>query len=198
MSELAFLAPPIMPTPEHRPADLILLFNTLFASVENTRLVLGGSEPVYIPANQESSYHQLVFAHGFFSSALHEISHWCIAGKQRRLQLDYGYWYAADGRNRQQQQAFEHVEIKPQALEWILSKACGMSFRISADNLSGEETDTAPFKCAVHSQVLAYCQQGLPPRAQLLLQCLLAFYQRVSDDESHWLTITPFELSELG
>ena len=33
-----------------------------------------------------------------FNSALHEISHWTIAGKERRLLADLGYWYAPDGR----------------------------------------------------------------------------------------------------
>ncbi len=35
----------------------------------------------------------------FFASALHEISHWCVAGKARREQVDFGYWYCPDGRD---------------------------------------------------------------------------------------------------
>ena len=72
---------------------LIALFDQTFITQFNTRLVRGGDEPVYLPANATVAYHQVVFAHGYFSSALHEIAHWCIAGERRRLLEDYGYWY---------------------------------------------------------------------------------------------------------
>ncbi|MDI8993212.1 elongation factor P hydroxylase, partial [Salmonella enterica subsp. enterica serovar Anatum] len=39
---------------------------------------------IYLPADAQVPYHRIVFAHGFYASALHEISHWCIAGKARR------------------------------------------------------------------------------------------------------------------
>ena len=180
-------------TLEHRPEDLITIFNRLFSESENTRLIWGGNEPVYIPAGEQVGYHQIIFAHGFFSSALHEISHWCIAGPERRLQLDFGYWYAADGRDSQQQAAFERLEVKPQALEWIFQRACNRRFQVSADNLNGEATDPLPFKQAVHQQVVAYCQQGLAPRAMCLLQALCQFYQ-----SSPELDAANFHLAELG
>jgi len=161
---------------DHSVADLVDLFNRLFESVENTRLVRGGAEPVYLPASKDCHYHQVVFAHGFFSSALHEVAHWCLAGRERRLQLDYGYWYAPDGRDQQQQIEFEHVEIKPQALEWILSRSCGKRFRVSTDNLNGTESDSMPFKIAVYQQVQDYCREGLPVRAKVLCEQLSMFY----------------------
>jgi elongation factor P hydroxylase len=83
--------------------DLIHLFNQTFAESENTHLVKGQSEPIYLPANDQVNYHRIIFAHGFFASALHEIAHWCVAGQARRLLEDYGYWYCPDGRNMQQQ-----------------------------------------------------------------------------------------------
>lgn len=159
------------------PEDLIRLFNGLFKATENTVLVRGESEPIYLPADDESCFHRVVFAHGFFSSALHEIAHWCIAGAKRRREVDYGYWYAPDGRNVQQQRAFEQVEVKPQALEWIFSRACDKPFRISVDNLNGVETDPMPFKRAVFQQVQTYCRGGIPPRARRLVEALAAFYQ---------------------
>lgn len=61
-----------------------------------------------------------------------------IAGEQRRLLPDLGYWYAPDGRTAEQQALFEQVEIKPQAIEWLFSKAFGRKFRVSLDNLTGE------------------------------------------------------------
>ena len=161
---------------DHSVADLVDLFNRLFESVENTRLVRGGAEPVYLPASKDCHYHQVVFAHGFFSSALHEVAHWCLAGRERRLQLDYGYWYAPDGRDQQQQIEFEHVEIKPQALEWILSRSCGKRFRVSTDNLNGTESDSMPFKIAGYQKVQGYCREGLRVRAKVLCEQLCMFY----------------------
>lgn len=160
----------------HHYQDLITIFNQCFASKYNTKLVKGGEEPVYLPADEKRPYHAIFFAHGFFSSALHECSHWLIAGKERRKLEDFGYWYAPDGRTAEQQRLFQSVEVKPQAIEWILSVAAGHGFRVSIDNLNGVEADTALFKDAVHQQVLIYCQQGLSPRARKFREAVCHFY----------------------
>lgn len=107
-----------------------------------------------------------------------ESAHWLIAGEARRLQVDFGYWYEPDGRSAEQQQLFEQVEVKPQALEWILSEAAGVQFCVSVDNLNGAAGDPEPFKQAVYRQVLHYIEQGLPARAEVLRQALCHFYQR--------------------
>ena len=157
--------------------DLILLFNRLFKESENTILVKGDDEPIYLPADDDSPYNRVVFAHGYFTSALHEISHWCIAGEERRKQVDFGYWYEPDGRTIEQQQSFEKVEIKPQALEWIFSIAAGIRFNISADNLSGESSPTAGvFKQSVQKQSLAYLNGDMPRNAQTFINELRKFY----------------------
>lgn len=157
--------------------NLIELFNGCFEQSENTILVKGDEEPIYLPANDKSPHNQVIFAHGYFSSALHEISHWCIAGKERRKQVDFGYWYEPDGRSIEQQQAFEVVEIKPQALEWIFSVASGIKFNISADNLGGEVSPTADqFEMNVHCQALEYLEEGLPKNAHQFTQALLDYY----------------------
>ena len=57
----------------HQYEDLIRLFNETFLSCENTILVKGEDEPIYLPADQTSAHHRIVFAHGFFQSGLHEI-----------------------------------------------------------------------------------------------------------------------------
>ena len=163
---------------EHRIDDIILLFNQCFLEQYNTRLVRGGEEPVYLPAGDGRTHHELHFAHGFYRSALHESAHWLIAGEARRQQVDFGYWYEPDGRTVQQQSLFEQVEVKPQALEWILSQAAGVQFRVSVDNLDGEPSDSSAFKQAVYSQVLSYVQHGLWPRAERLRLALCRFYQR--------------------
>ncbi|MDB2331166.1 elongation factor P hydroxylase [Alteromonas sp.] len=154
---------------------LIALFNQSFADF-NTKLVLGNDEPVYLPASETCHYHQVVFAHGFFSSALHEIAHWCIAGDARRLQEDYGYWYCPDGRDAKQQAKFESVEIKPQAIEWAFTEAAGRKFQVSTDNLNGAQPDREGFTKNVEAQLNAYRQQGFPPRAQRFITALTATF----------------------
>lgn len=160
----------------HQYQDLINIFNACFAETYNTRLVKGDDEPLYLPADTERPYHAIYFAYGYFSSALHECSHWFIAGKARRLLVDYGYWYIPDGRTPQQQALFQQVEIKPQALEWILSEAAGYPFQFSLDNLNGNPADTEHFKQAVKQQVSLYRQYGIPARAQQFLLKLQQFY----------------------
>ncbi|UAA37509.1 elongation factor P hydroxylase [Paraneptunicella aestuarii] len=158
--------------PEHHYSTLIALFDEVFFHQYNTRLVKGDNEPIYLPADEQHSYHRIVFAHGFFASALHEIAHWCVAGAERRKLVDFGYWYCPDGRSAEQQAEFEKVEIKPQALEWCFSVAAGFPFKVSVDNLSGEAGDRFAFQETVYQQVKAYMQQGLPKRAQMFVDGL--------------------------
>jgi elongation factor P hydroxylase len=162
----------------HHYQDLIDIFNQTFAADYNTRLVLGDDEPIYLPASDLVPYHQIVFAHGFYASALHEIAHWCVAGPERRLLEDFGYWYEPDGRSREVQEAFECVEIRPQAYEWILSVSAGFPFSVSCDNLNGEfEPDRLKFMEKVHHEVLHILDQGLPVRVRALSEQLQSFYQ---------------------
>jgi elongation factor P hydroxylase len=168
----------------HNSQDLIVIFNGLFQESEHTILVRGEAEPLYLPQSESHSYAQVIFAHGFYQSALHEIAHWCIAGEKRRALIDYGYWYQPDGRNAEQQSVFQSVESKPQAIEWIFSIAAGSRFYVSVDNLSGEATDAKSFKATVYKQALHYLEYGLPKRAELFKQALLAHYGFKALDES--------------
>lgn len=161
----------------HHPQDLIRLFNDCFLKSHQTQLAYGEDEPVYLPANGEQKYHTIYFAHGFYSSALHECAHWMIAGKTRRHLIDYGYWYEPDGRTAEQQVLFQQVEVKPQALECIFSKAAGVKFQLSFDNLNGAVDDYLQFQEAVAEQVLHYQQHGLPLRAKKFHAALIGYYQ---------------------
>lgn len=160
----------------HHYQDLITIFNECFFSEYNTKLIKGVDEPLYLPADENRPHNELFFAHGFFASALHECSHWLIAGENRRKQVDFGYWYVPDGRTAEQQVLFQSVEVKPQAMEWILSRAAGFRFRVSIDNLNGKEADTLAFKLAVHQQVKTYCEKGLSIRAETFRHALCQFY----------------------
>jgi len=161
---------------QHHYQDLITIFNRAFLDSHNTELVKGGDEPIYLPADAKRQHHQIVFAHGYFASALHEISHWLVAGDARRLLEDFGYWYCPDGRDQTTQLKFEQVEIKPQAIEWALATACGFKFNVSSDNLDGWQSDRVKFKQLVHHKVLELVTQGFNQRTTMLLKCLADFY----------------------
>lgn len=161
---------------QHHYQQLIAIFEQCFKHTEHTVLVAGDDEPYYCPAGQQQRYHRVVFAHGFYASALHEISHWCIAGRVRRQIFDYGYWYEPDGRNAQQQRAFEQVERKPQALEWLFSLCAGVNFQVSVDNLSGITVDRSAFTAAVKDQLLSFYRTQFPTRAEIFAQALCRHY----------------------
>lgn len=158
--------------------DLEALFSASLGAVWNTVLRGGAEEPFYAPA---SGRHPAVvhYTRDYFRSALHEVAHWCIAGKRRRQLPDFGYWYAPDGRDADTQAAFLWVEEKPQALEWLFCAACGHSFCVSLDNLSGEPGEAAPFEQAVRRRAVNWLNDGtLPPRAGQWVQVLATHYGR--------------------
>ncbi len=156
---------------------LMSLFNNTFQSTHQTVLICCEKEPIYRPADANHPYHRIIFAHGFFASALHEIAHWCVAGKERRLLEDFGYWYIPDGRTQAQQETFEQVEIKPQALEWIFSHSANFTFHFSADNLTGDAGPSEGFQKAVLAQVHHYLIHGLPKRAQCWSDHLIDYFR---------------------
>lgn len=160
---------------EFSAARLERVFDRSFGRQWHTRLQGGAQEPLYQPATGDNEQHVVFYRADYFASALHEVAHWCIAGDRRRLLPDYGYWYAPDGRNQQQQQAFEAVEYQPQALEWWFSQACAYRFYISVDNLDGSgggEADTSAFARRISAQAQQWQRQGLPARAQLFFDGL--------------------------
>jgi hypothetical protein len=161
----------------HQYQDLISIFKQTFYAKYKTVLVKGDAEPVYLPASEQCPHNQIIFAHGYYASALHEIAHWCLAGEKRRLLEDFGYWYIPDGRNSEQQKAFEQVEVKPQAIEWAFCMAAKKTFYVSADNLNGSGgSDTQLFQQRVEEQVALYCEHGFPKDAQLFIEALAEFY----------------------
>ena len=139
-------------------------FNALFGDQSRTVLAGGVEEPFYEAAREPGGIHRIYFCQDYVSSALHEIAHWCIAGRRRRRLDDYGYWYL-DRRNPDQQRAFEQVEARPQALEWILSIAAGVAFRVSCDNLEQGALEQGWFRLQIRRQVHELLSSGLPARA---------------------------------
>lgn len=152
---------------------------------DNTILKPGAEEPFY-QAAKEAGQSSIIYSNqDFFSSALHEIAHWCIAGSERRQLDDYGYWYEPDGRDHQQQELFYKVEAKPQALEWAFSLAANIPFRISLDNLAsltnnsnkvGKESEQEIFRNKVYAELERYFKFGFPKRAQRVIALLSTLY----------------------
>lgn len=161
---------------EYSSAVLENLFKACFLDRYNTLLCGGADEPLYQPAQSAGDVHRIFYRDDYFASALHEIAHWCIAGDKRRLQLDYGYWYAPDGRDIEQQSMFEQVEVKPQAIEKAFSNACAKPFRVSIDNLLGTGANEQAFNKNVNKQLLQYQSRGFPRRAQQFIDSLQAYY----------------------
>ncbi|MEM9101566.1 MAG: elongation factor P hydroxylase [Pseudomonadota bacterium] len=158
---------------------LITIFNNLFSKEYATRLIKGGKEPFYKAAKHQEVDHQLIFREDFFSSALHEVAHWCLAGEGRLLQDDFGYWYESEQRDLEAQRRFFAVEIKPQALEAIFSKACGYPFEVSVDNHNVSRwlnNEVELFAAKVAAQIETFQHEGLPTRAQKFEQALKAHF----------------------
>ena len=161
------------------------LFDALFAREYHTRLVGGAAEPLYLPS-RDGAPARICYREDFLASALHEVAHWCIAGPARRRQRDYGYWYAPDGRDARQQRRFVAVEARPQALEWIFSRACAVPFRVSIDNLDAppDAAADAALAVAVAAQARRLQARGLPERAGRFFAALRARFNPALDLEA--------------
>lgn len=175
------------PFSESRPThfgavDLESVFNDTFAEL-GCELRGGADEPLYMPRARPGAPDLIHYTRDYFASALHEVAHWCIAGDERRRRVDYGYWYAPDGRTAAQQRAFEQVEIRPQALEWLFNLCCGHRFLVSADNLEAGLGASECFVAAVSAQARAYVRAlrgegSIPVRGRCFALALGRFYGR--------------------
>jgi elongation factor P hydroxylase len=142
-------------------------------------MIVGGfSEPFYQAAKIDQPA-QIQFSYDYIRSALHELAHWCVAGVERRKLDDFGYWYAADGRNQQQQDEFFKLEIKPQAIEWAFSIVCGVEFEASVDNLNNQIQGVEDFKQNLIKQLQGYLDNGFSKRVSDILM-LLAQQEKIS------------------
>lgn len=150
--------------------EIIRVFNTVFSASERTVLSGGAAEPFYEPGDPATIF----FREDFERSALHEVAHWCVAGRYRRQLPDYGYWYRAEGRDCSRQAAFYAVETHPQAIEQLFCEAFDIPFKVSVDNLSVALDDplVTRFADAVSAQATAFRLNGLPQRAAVFRDAL--------------------------
>ncbi|MGB5718127.1 MAG: elongation factor P hydroxylase [Gammaproteobacteria bacterium] len=149
-----------------------------------TRLIGGFPEPFYKAATI-GSLAEVQFTRDYERSALHELGHWCIAGKQRRFVNDYGYWYVPDGRSDRQQRLFYTVEAKPQAVEKHFCVALELAFEVSADNLGNySRADMDAFSDRVDEQYRACQRTGFPARATDIFECLRQWHSETRSREA--------------
>jgi elongation factor P hydroxylase len=178
-----------LPVETEKLSQVLGIFHKTFdPSLEGIRLRGGFPEPFY-QARKDLAPAEIRFTRDYLNSCFHEVAHWCIAGKQRRDQDDYGYWYRPDGRNGKEQDAFFKAEAGPQALEWAFATACGEQFRMSCDNLAGEVLGEEAFSAELGTKLARYLEKGFPPRGERFLRALMAFYQPeiLVGDQRTWL-----------
>lgn len=155
-------------------AQVMGAFHQAFA--DESVIVAGGFDEPFYRAAREGTPAEIRFNRDYLNSCLHEIAHWCIAGRERRARDDYGYWYRPDGRNGSEQVEFFRVEAGPQALEWSFALACGEPFRMSLDNLGGEVKGAAEFAAALEAKLEGFLAEGFPPRAARFQRALMASF----------------------
>jgi len=186
---------------KHSSCDLEQIFSQCFLEDFATVLIGGWPEPYYLPRGwsldsletgdrvrielsrmDTERVSMLCYRSSFFASALHEVAHWCIAGESRRKQSDFGYWYVPECRDARQQNDFQRVEVRPQALELLFSIACDYPFRASYDNpdLDNGSFGTAKIQQEFTRQILkagyAYVDEEIPARASHFMMALGEFY----------------------
>lgn len=157
---------------DHR--HIAACFNACFEQSEMTSLIGGSAEPLYVPGNGEQLA-RLYYREDYAASALHEIAHWCIAGRDRRKREDFGYEYTPAPRTAQQQGKFYALERRTQALESIFAEAAGLKFRVSADNLAAEATEFARAVQHLVPQVRQWMLQSVDSRARTFARALAAW-----------------------
>ena len=148
-------------------SQIIEVFNKRLGARYGVRLKGGGAEPFY-QAPKAADCALIVFRADYSASALHEVAHWCLAGRQRRLLDDYGYWYLP-ARNAAQQAAFEAVEARPQALEALFAEAAGVDFQVSSDDVASLPSPAFKARVAAERRLI---EQQLPVRAKCFLAAL--------------------------
>jgi len=153
--------------------------------INHGTLLIGGFPEPYYKAAGTTSLAEVQFTRDYERSALHELGHWCIAGKQRRLVNDYDYWYVPDGRSDEQQRLFFDVEVRPQALEKYFCSALTLPFDISVDNLGNRpQSGVDEFSDRVDEQYSRYQVEGFPSRATEIYVCMQQWHSRQSGQGS--------------
>ncbi len=156
----------------------IQLFNTEFKDTEATIIAESPDEPIYLPVDESNSFNRILYTKDSYTSVLHEISHWCIAGSERRKKIDYGYWYKPGSQTPKEAELYKKFESKTHGIEWIFCIAAGVPFHIIPNNVAAGFEISQDLKEGVYAATLNYLNHGLPANAERFKQRLLKHYQR--------------------
>ena len=142
-------------------SEVAAVFNCTFS--DHSVVMHGGyREPMYIPGMDVA---EIRYTLGHTASALHEAAHWCIAGRRRRRNTDYGYFYEPPPRSGMHRVRFEDVEIEAQSVEVLLAEAAGSQFQPSADDVDVPLFLLEAFSSRILERARERRQVGLPKRA---------------------------------
>jgi len=143
-------------------------FNRSAGQRYRTVLVGGAAEPLYLPA-APGRCAEIHYTRDYAQSALHELAHWCIAGKARRTLVDYGYWYQPPPRDHAARDRFFAVESRVQGLELLFARVTGVRFHVSVDDPGSDPGD---FEARVHAAARDWLGSELPERTRTVLTSL--------------------------
>lgn len=158
--------------------ELATVFNMTFNESEQTILMATDDEPCYLPKDEQYPFNRIYYTKDSYTSLMHEVAHWCRAGKERRQLPDYGYWYQAEDRSPEAQQLYVASESKTQALEWIFCVAAGVCIQIIPENQPYSFKPSLEFRKSIYMAVLHYLQKGLSDRPERFKQALLNYYRK--------------------
>lgn len=142
-------------------SEVAAVFNCTFS--DHSVVMHGGyREPMYIPGMDVV---EIRYTLDHTASALYEAAHWCIAGRRRRRNTDYGYFYEPPPRSGMHRVRFEDVEIEAQSVEVLLAEAAGSQFQPSADDVDVPLFLLEAFSSRILERARERRQVGLPKRA---------------------------------
>ena len=142
-------------------SEVAAVFNCTFS--DHSVVMRGGyREPMYIPGMDVA---EIRYTLDHTASALHEAAHWCIAGRRRRRNTDYGYFYEPPPRSGMHRVRFEDVDIEAQSVEVLLAEAAGSQFQPSADDVDVPLFLLEAFSSRILERARERRQVGLPKRA---------------------------------
>ena len=142
-------------------SEVAAVFNCTFS---DHSVVMHGEyrEPMYIPGMDVA---ELRYTLDHTALALHEAAHWCIAGRRRRRNTDYGYFYEPPPRSGMHRVRFEDVDIEAQSVEVLLAEAAGSQFQPSSDDVDVPLFLLEAFSSRILERARERRQVGLPKRA---------------------------------
>jgi elongation factor P hydroxylase len=173
-------------------SPFIHLFNSEFKDTEATMIAESPDEPIYLPADEINPLNRILYTKDSYTSVLHEISHWCIAGAERRKKVDYGYWYKPESQTPEEAELYKKFESKTHGIEWIFCMAAGVPFHIIPNNVAAGFEISQDLKEGVYAATLNYLNHGLPVHAEQFKKSLLKHYQRES-----FFNISLFQFEDL-